>query len=115
MKITSRLTQSKGEWNSTQGKMQYFSTNIHGSSVSTGIVTRCIDYAKNRLKLFPINFELVRNVDVSRNENGYITVSFRGEYGALKISGIMLNAGGWPHNVHGIMIDENDTFTECPE
>lgn len=106
--ITSTKTESYSEWNTLQQKTTFWIRDVPNSDLSNGLVKRCVSYAVQRLNKFPLDYSKVTNVHVSRNENDYITVSFRGEFGAIKVDGIMIGAGGWPFIDHGISYDEND-------
>lgn len=107
MNITSEHTVSQAEWNTLHSRYQYWIVST-GKEVLPGLVKRCIDYATKRLERFPVDLKAMTNVHVTRNENGFMTVAFRAEFGALKVHGILVNHGGWPTLDHGISIDEND-------
>ena len=108
MNVSSHCTQRYATWNSTQQKTQYWINTVPDSELSQGLVKRCMSYANQRLEKFPLDYSKVTHYNVCRNEDGYITVSIKGEFGAIKVNGIMIGKGGWPFLDHGIDYDEND-------
>lgn len=108
MNVTSNKTETHPAWNSTFQKYQYWIKDVENSELSAGLVKRCIKYATERLSKFPMDFSKINTCTVVKNDSDYITVSFKGEFGAIKVDGIMIGKGGWPFLDHGISIDEND-------
>lgn len=106
--ITSNKTTTYDEWNNLHQKTKYWIKDIPNSELSDGLIKRCISYAAKRMERFPLDYSKVLNIHVSKNDSEFFTVSFRGEFGAIKVEGIMIGAGGWPNIDHGISYDEND-------
>lgn len=109
MNITSTRTKNYQEWNCLEQRTTEWVVEIPNSELTQGIVKRCISYAEVRLANFPFDLSKITNVHVEKNHNDFITVSFKGKFGAIKVGGIMIGKGGWPTLDHGIYIDENDT------
>ena len=108
--ITSNQTEKYPEWNNLHQRTQYWIKEVPDSVLSNGLVKRCISYATKRMEKFPMDYSKVLNIHVSKNDSDFITVSFKGEFGAIKVEGIMIGAGGWPSLDHGISYDENDVY-----
>lgn len=106
--LTSTKTERYSEWNTLHSKTTYWIKDIPNSKLSSGLVKRCVSYALKRLDNFPLDYSKVKNVHVTKNDSEFLTVAFRGKFGAIKVDGILIGKGGWPSLDHGISFDEND-------
>lgn len=106
--VSSTKTKTTSEWNTLHSKHTYWIVDVPNSELSSGLVKRCVSYATKRMENFPLDHSKIENIHITKNDSDFITVAFRGKFGAIKVNGILIGKGGWPFIDHGISFDEND-------